>query len=329
MSIFAHLKKFDIYRDVPKDLTEQTLTGAIVSVCCMLLVLYLFLSEFFSFLAVETVSEMYVDPHVDHSHHATISIHMNFTVPRMPCAITSVDVQDVMGSHIVDYGGRLHKWRTNADGQLKYGPSGELLSHDSSPPLLQKGEGCNIEGHIIVKRVPGNFHVSAHAQHDLLSSFYEMHRGETLNCTHFIHNLHFGESSAALKGVGSAAVAPLSGASQVALMDESDGGAPRSYEYFLKVVPSKFDKLNGERFDAYQYVSNSNVITGRFQLPAIYFRYDFSPITVRFTERKTSLSHFLVQLCAIIGGVFTVLGLVNAGVLAASKNFKKRINKLG
>ena len=98
MSLFGSLKKFDFYRDVPKDLTEQTLTGAIVSLFCGILVVYLFFSEFIAFLSVETVSEMYVDPDVDHHNHATISIRMNFTVPRMPCAVTSVDVQDVMGS---------------------------------------------------------------------------------------------------------------------------------------------------------------------------------------------------------------------------------------
>jgi hypothetical protein len=75
----SRLKRFDIYRDVPKDLSEQTLTGAIVSVLCGILVLFLFLSEFIAFLSVETLSEMYVDNDIDHSTHATISIRMNFT----------------------------------------------------------------------------------------------------------------------------------------------------------------------------------------------------------------------------------------------------------
>src|SRR5689334_14677735 len=59
--MLAALKRWDIYRDVPKDLTEQTITGAIVSVLCAVLVLFLFLSEFVAFLSVEVVSEMYVD----------------------------------------------------------------------------------------------------------------------------------------------------------------------------------------------------------------------------------------------------------------------------
>jgi hypothetical protein len=97
--MFAALKKFDVYRDVPKDLSEQTVTGAVVSVLCGVLVLFLFLSELVSFLSVEVVSEMFVDSAVDAHTHATIAIRMNFTVPRMPCAVTSVDVQDIMGSH--------------------------------------------------------------------------------------------------------------------------------------------------------------------------------------------------------------------------------------
>jgi hypothetical protein len=328
MSLFSQLKKFDIYRDVPKDLTEQTLIGAIVSVVCGFLVFYLFLSEFVAFLTVETVSEMYVDPDIDHHNHATISIRMNFTVPRMPCAVTSVDVQDVMGSHIVDYGGKLHRWRTDSEGNLKFGPNGRPLPHDSVTPIQQKGEGCNVEGHIIVKQVPGNFHVSAHAHGDLLGLFYDTARGETLNCTHYIHHLMFGDTDE-LMALDAAAVAPLNGGKKVSIMEPEDQGMPRSYEYYIKVVPTKLQKLRGEVYDSYQFTSNSNHILGRFQLPAIYFRYDFSPITVKFEERKNSFAHFLVQICAIIGGVFTVLGLVNGVVLAASKKFKANINKLG
>jgi hypothetical protein len=57
-------------------------------------------------------------------------------------------------------------------------------------------------------------------------------------------------------------------------------------------------------------------------LPALYFRYsnqnclknryDLSPVTVKFTMRKESFFRFLVQICAIIGGIFTVAGIIDA-----------------
>jgi hypothetical protein len=150
----------------------------------------------------------------------------------MPCAVTSVDVQDIMGSHIVDYGGKLHRWRTNSDGQLLFNYAGKPLAHDSVVPTSQKGEGCNVEGTLIVKQVPGNFHVSAHAHGDLLPLLYDMNRGETLNVTHYIHTLMFGDSEELAQRVDEAAVAPLNGAKKIAIMEPQDQGAPKSYEYY-------------------------------------------------------------------------------------------------
>ena len=51
-------------------------------------------------------------------------------------------------------------------------------------------------------------------------------------------------------------------------------------------------------------------MTGHYEIPAIYIRYDLSPITVQFTEVRKSFGHFLVQVSAIVGGTYTVLGLV-------------------
>jgi hypothetical protein len=43
------IMKFDLYRKVPRDLTEPTVSGAAVSCCTVFLGLYLFFSEFFVF----------------------------------------------------------------------------------------------------------------------------------------------------------------------------------------------------------------------------------------------------------------------------------------
>uniref|UniRef100_A0A667GCM0 Endoplasmic reticulum-Golgi intermediate compartment protein n=1 Tax=Lynx canadensis TaxID=61383 RepID=A0A667GCM0_LYNCA len=52
-------RRFDIYRKVPKDLTQPTYTGAIISICCCLFILFLFLSELTGFITTEvpTLSE--------------------------------------------------------------------------------------------------------------------------------------------------------------------------------------------------------------------------------------------------------------------------------
>lgn len=45
-------------------------------------------------------------------------------------------------------------------------------------------------------------------------------------------------------------------------------------------------------------------------LPGTFFNYELSPMRVRIEERRNSLLHFLTRVCAIIGGVFTVMGVV-------------------
>jgi hypothetical protein len=55
------LKSFDMYRKLPSDLTEPTLSGAVVSIVSSVIMLILFISEFNHYLTVEESSEMFVD----------------------------------------------------------------------------------------------------------------------------------------------------------------------------------------------------------------------------------------------------------------------------
>ena len=58
---------------------------------------------------------------VDISHHDDrLNINIDIFFPKMPCEVLSLDVQDVMGTHIVDIAGSLFKRR--------YSKFGEFLS---------------------------------------------------------------------------------------------------------------------------------------------------------------------------------------------------------
>ena len=71
---------------------------------------------------------------------------------------------------------------------------------------------------------------------------------------------------------------------------------------------------------------------------AIWFRYDLSAITVRYVDHRKPLYHFItmvneklvkfyfvaiLQICAIVGGTFTVAGLVDSIIFNASEIFRK------
>lgn len=68
----------------------------------------------------------------------------------------------------------------------------------------------------------------------------------------------------------------------------------------------------------------------RVRLPGIFFHFDISPIKVQFKEERRSFAHFLTQLCAIIGGVYTVSSLIDKLLYSSMRSLQKtRIGKYG
>jgi len=55
------LKRFDIYRKIPKDLTQPTNTGAIVSIACVAFISIMLMTELAWFISPDIRSELHVD----------------------------------------------------------------------------------------------------------------------------------------------------------------------------------------------------------------------------------------------------------------------------
>uniref|UniRef100_F7FSB2 Endoplasmic reticulum-Golgi intermediate compartment protein n=1 Tax=Monodelphis domestica TaxID=13616 RepID=F7FSB2_MONDO len=126
--------RFDIYRKVPKDLTQPTYTGAIISVCCCLFILFLFLSELTGFIATEVVNELYVDD-PDKDSGGKIDVSLNISLPNLHCELVGLDIQDEMGRHEVGH----------IDNSMKI--------------PLNNGEGCRFEGQFSINKVTGDLKV--------------------------------------------------------------------------------------------------------------------------------------------------------------------------
>eukprot|EP00002_Diphylleia_rotans_P005152 TRINITY_DN1426_c0_g1_i1.p1 TRINITY_DN1426_c0_g1~~TRINITY_DN1426_c0_g1_i1.p1 ORF type:complete len:373 (+),score=80.16 TRINITY_DN1426_c0_g1_i1:46-1164(+) len=171
----------------------------------------------------------------------------------------------------------------------------------------QAGEGCNIFGQLEVSKVTGNFHIApgrsfvsngAHI-HDLAEI-----RNLKLDLTHEIRKLSFGDEC---PGV----VNPLEGLT----IESPKDGENHLFQYFIKVVPTEYINLSGEVIHTNQYSVTDNVRTSSItnhELPGVFVVYDLSPIKVRITESRRSFGHFLANVCAIIGGVFTVSGIIDS-----------------
>ncbi|GMH00129.1 hypothetical protein Nepgr_001968 [Nepenthes gracilis] len=183
----------------------------------------------------------------------------------------------------------------------------------------EEGEGCNIYGFLEVNKVAGNFHVAPGKSfqqsgvhvHDLLAF-----QKDSFNITHKINRLAFGDY---IPGV----VNPLDG---VQWTHSTPNGM---YQYFIKVVPTIYTHFNGHSIQSNQFSVTEHFRSagaGHFQtLPGVFFFYDLSPIKVTFTEQHVSFLHFLTNVCAIVGGVFTVSGILDSFIYHGQRAIKKKI----
>jgi hypothetical protein len=57
----------------------------------------------------------------------------------------------------------------------------------------------------------------------------------------------------------------------------------------------------------------------------VFFLYDLSPIKVRFEEKQRSFAAFLTGICAIIGGIYTVSGILDSFIFVSVRSIRKKI----
>lgn len=183
----------------------------------------------------------------------------------------------------------------------------------------EEGEGCNMYGFLEVNKVAGNFHFAPGKSfqqsnvhvHDLLTF-----QKDSYNISHKINRLTYGEY---FPGV----VNPLDG---VTWTQETPHGM---YQYFIKVVPTVYTDVSGHTIQSNQFSVTEHfkgADVGRFQsIPGVFFFYDLSPIKVTFTEQHVSFLHFLTNVCAIVGGVFTVSGILDSFIYHGQKAIKKKM----
>lgn len=285
------IRRFDIYRKVPKDLTQPTLTGACISIFSVLFILFLFLSELSLFITHDVVSELTVEDPVKHSE--KIPVFINLTLPNLNCKYLGLDIQDDMGRHEVGFQDNTQKFEVNG------------------------GSGCRMESHFLINKVPGNFHVSTHSAES---------QPDNPDMTHIIHKVRFGMDLQEGKDV-SGSFNPMEG------LDKTKSQAIATHDYIVKIVPSVYEDSRGNFRYPYQYTfSYRDVVQyghGGRMMPAIWFRYDLSPITVRYKEKRKPFYTFLTTVCAIVGGTFTVAGILDSCIFTAAEVFRKlEIGKL-
>jgi hypothetical protein len=187
---------------------------------------------------------------------------------------------------------------------------------------VEVGAGCRIHGSLDVAKVKGSlsFSPSAAFQHagafmqvaDLLSFTLR-----TFNVSHAIHRFDFGPPFPGLRS-------PLEGKGERALPGARGG----LFQYFVQLVPTAFTHLNGTRVESNQYAVTDHVRLidgdGDQGLPGVLFVFEPSPVKVIVEERRRGATQFLTSACAIVGGIFASLGMVDYAVHSSAATRKLR-----
>ncbi|KAI5118701.1 hypothetical protein M0805_003357 [Coniferiporia weirii] len=231
-----------------------------------------------------------------------------------------------------------------------------VREHWSDKLKEQSTEGCNISGRIRVNKVIGNLHLS-HGR-SFQSNYMNMHAlvpylKEDQNrhdFGHTIHELRFSgddeynfakaEKSRQMKKKLNIEGNPLDGAVGRA------SSAQFMFQYFLKVVSTRFDLLEGQTVKTHQFSATHferNLAAGAQDktkegvhithsnsgMPGLFINYEISPLLVVHSETRQSFAHFLTSTCAIVGGVLTIATILDSVLFVTGRRLKKSGSSAG
>ena len=211
-------------------------------------------------------------------------------------------------------------WKFNPQGIVQCRKESELDNLKSEKAI---DGGCKIYGLMDLNKAAGHFHIAPHRNAhkdkavsnsvltllDFISFTFDQ-----FNITHTVNYLAFGDQ---YPGINTPLV------NQKRNISDTHG----MYQYYLKIVPTKYKAYNSKKevesnqYSVTEHMRHLSPGSGR-GVPGVYFNYEMAPIQASIEERRSmTLGGFFTSVCAIIGGVFTVLGILDSFILSAINTF--------
>ncbi|CAJ08503.1 conserved hypothetical protein [Leishmania major strain Friedlin] len=200
-------------------------------------------------------------------------------------------------------------------------------------------EGCNLYATFAASRATGSlqfipgriYETLGRRMHDLMGS-----TTRKLDLSHTVHTLEFGDPFPGQQN-------PLDGTAQgSALSGDAKDAMNGRFSYFVKLVPTTYqryslitglqDVVESNQYSATHHFTPSEAAKAASQapkkqeiVPGVFMTYDLSPVRILVQERHPypSLAHFVLQLCAVCGGVLTVAGLVDSLCFHSARKIRK------
>ena len=153
-----------------------------------------------------------------------------------------------------------------------------------------------------------------------------------ISATHVVHELTFGDpiKTYQMKSLPSTFRSEMEKDDLSQFINrEFEANPDSTFKHYLEVVGHSYHQagfLGGREVNFYRYTAASgqyhepawdsmyddqiDALANEQQMPSLMFKYDISPNVVRSSFSTLSKLQFVTALCAIIGGVYTVFGLL-------------------
>lgn len=202
-------------------------------------------------------------------------------------------------------------------------------------------EGCNVHAKFAASRATGSLQFIPGRVYSAMGRRLHDFMGSTtrqLDLSHTVHTLEFGRSFPNQRN-------PLDGVAQGTAAGSAAAAAMNGrFSYFVKLVPTTYQRQS--LFTGLQDVVESNQYSATHHftpstpagaaaspqqqqqqdiIPGVFMTYDLSPIRIVVQQEHPypSVVHFLLQLCAVCGGVLTVAGLVDSMCFHGARKLRK------
>jgi hypothetical protein len=108
------------------------------------------------------------------------------------------------------------------------------------------------------------------------------------------------------------------------------------FQYFIKIIPTAYkSSFSGattltnqytvsEKFKPLQSKDENGQLVQMTLLPGIFFIFEISPFQIQVTNSAIPFYHLLTRLFAIVGGIFTILGIFDAILFRVQKISSKK-----
>lgn len=280
--------------------------------------------EFKNYFIIKTKSELLIDNRVSSS---SLKINVDLTMHRIPCYILNMDISDFTGAHTSNVQGTLVKKSLDKNGKILSMDTSEVnkkheekFTTEDVIKAFNEEQGCRLTGSFAVMRLPGNFHVASHTFAPIIREFREKGKDIHFNLTHTIHHISFEEEkdiSLIREKFNEGIMTPMDG---FYLVDDTQGTL---LNYYIDIIPTEYEDIDGSTYEAFQFTYKQKKVDSGRMIPTIFFRYDISPMKMKYTKYYPGHFDGLINICAIFGGMFTIAGIIDSLLLKLFKGKKE------